>query len=485
MSTQILMPALSPTMEEGTLAKWLVKEGQTVKAGDVIAEIETDKATMEVEAVDEGVVSRILIPEGSEGVKVNTPIAELDGEGGAEAPAPKAKAEEAPKPKPEPKPAAEPEAPKAEDSARAQDRASVGEAAARDDKPSGAITIMSPADLATPSSEIPNGTKMQDQTVREALRDAMAEEMRRDGDVFLMGEEVGQYQGAYKISQGLLDEFGDRRVIDTPITEMGFAGLGVGAAFAGLKPIVEFMTWNFAMQAIDQIVNSAAKTLYMAGGQMGSPIVFRGPNGAAARVAAQHSQNYAAWYAHVPGLKVVAPYFAADAKGLLKAAIRDPNPVIFLENEICYGKTFPVPVMDDFVLPIGKARVVKPGKDITLVSFSITMGLIIEAAAELAKEGIDAEIIDLRSLRPLDAATVIASVKKTNRLVVVEEGWPICSISSELAAQVQGDAFDYLDAPVMRVTGKDVPMPYAANLEKLALPSLADVIAAAKAALYR
>jgi len=460
MSIQILMPALSPTMEEGTLAKWLVKEGQSVKAGDVIAEIETDKATMEVEAVDEGVVSRILIPEGSEGVKVNTPIAELDGEGGAEAPAPKARAEA-------PKPAPEPEAPKAAEPAPVP-------------APAAAVAA-SP----TPDSEIPNGTKFQDQTVREALRDAMAEEMRRDADVFLMGEEVGQYQGAYKISQGLLDEFGAQRVIDTPITEMGFAGLGVGASFAGLKPIVEFMTWNFAMQAIDQIVNSAAKTLYMAGGQMGSPIVFRGPNGAAARVAAQHSQNYAAWYAHVPGLKVVAPYFAADAKGLLKAAIRDPNPVIFLENEICYGKTFPVPVMDDFVLPIGKARVVKPGKDITLVSFSITMGLIIDAAAELAKEGIDAEIIDLRSLRPLDTATVIASVKKTNRLVVVEEGWPICSISSELAAQVQGDAFDYLDAPVMRVTGKDVPMPYAANLEKLALPNLADVIAAAKAALYR
>ncbi len=460
MSIQILMPALSPTMEEGTLAKWLVKEGQSVKAGDVIAEIETDKATMEVEAVDEGVVSRILIPEGSEGVKVNTPIAELDGEGGAEAPAPKAGAEA-------PKPAPEPEAPKAAEPVPVP-------------APAAAVAA-SP----TPDSEIPNGTKFQDQTVREALRDAMAEEMRRDADVFLMGEEVGQYQGAYKISQGLLDEFGAQRVIDTPITEMGFAGLGVGASFAGLKPIVEFMTWNFAMQAIDQIVNSAAKTLYMAGGQMGSPIVFRGPNGAAARVAAQHSQNYAAWYAHVPGLKVVAPYFAADAKGLLKAAIRDPNPVIFLENEICYGKTFPVPVMDDFVLPIGKARVVKPGKDITLVSFSITMGLIIDAAAELAKEGIDAEIIDLRSLRPLDTATVIASVKKTNRLVVVEEGWPICSISSELAAQVQGDAFDYLDAPVMRVTGKDVPMPYAANLEKLALPNLADVIAAAKAALYR
>ena len=455
MSIPILMPALSPTMEEGTLAKWLVKEGQSVKAGDVIAEIETDKATMEVEAVDEGVVARLLVAEGTEGVKVNTPIAELEGEGGAVAVPPKA----------EPVAAATPAAPKA--------------AAAP------ALAPQSKDDAATPSDEIPPGTAMQDQTVREALRDAMAEEMRRDNAVFLMGEEVGQYQGAYKISQGLLDEFGPKRVIDTPITEQGFAGLGVGASFAGLKPIVEFMTWNFAMQAIDQIVNSAAKTLYMAGGQMGSPIVFRGPNGAAARVAAQHSQNYAAWYAHVPGLKVVAPYFAADAKGLLKAAIRDPNPVIFLENEIVYGKTFPVPVMDDFVLPIGKARVVKPGTDITLVSFSVSMGLIIEAAAELAKDGIDAEIIDLRSLRPLDTATVIASVKKTNRLVVVEEGWPICSISSEIAAQVQGEAFDWLDAPVMRVTGKDVPMPYAANLEKLALPSLDDVMAAARAALYR
>jgi len=455
MSIPILMPALSPTMEEGTLAKWLVKEGQSVKAGDVIAEIETDKATMEVEAVDEGVVARLLVAEGTEGVKVNTPIAELEGEGGAATVPPKA----------EPVAAAMPAAPRA--------------AAAP------ALAPQSKGDAATPSDEIPPGTAMQDQTVREALRDAMAEEMRRDNAVFLMGEEVGQYQGAYKISQGLLEEFGPKRVIDTPITEQGFAGLGVGASFAGLKPIVEFMTWNFAMQAIDQIVNSAAKTLYMAGGQMGSPIVFRGPNGAAARVAAQHSQNYAAWYAHVPGLKVVAPYFAADAKGLLKAAIRDPNPVIFLENEIVYGKTFPVPVMDDFVLPIGKARVVKPGTDITLVSFSVSMGLIIEAAAELAKDGIDAEIIDLRSLRPLDTATVIASVKKTNRLVVVEEGWPICSISSEIAAQVQGEAFDWLDAPVMRVTGKDVPMPYAANLEKLALPSLDDVMAAARAALYR
>jgi len=322
-------------------------------------------------------------------------------------------------------------------------------------------------------------------TVREALRDAMAEEMRRDGDVFLMGEEVGQYQGAYKISQGLLDEFGPKRVIDTPITEQGFAGLGVGAAFAGLRPIVEFMTMNFAMQAIDQIINSAGKTLYMSGGQMGCPIVFRGPNGAAARVGAQHSQNYAAWYAHVPGLKVVAPYFAADAKGLLKAAIRDPNPVIFLENEICYGKSFPVPKLDDYIVPIGKARVVKPGRDVTLVSFSITMGLILQAADELAKSGIDAEVIDLRSLRPLDAETIINSVKRTNRLVVVEEGWPACGIGAEIAALVNEHAFDDLDAPVLRVTGKDVPMPYAANLEKLALPTLADVMAAVKAVTYR
>ena len=460
MSIQILMPALSPTMEEGKLAKWLVSAGDAVKAGDVIAEIETDKATMEVEAVDEGVITKLLVEEGAEGVKVYTPIAELDGEGEAAAPAPKAA--EAPVR----------ESPKAE-------------AGAEEQTTRAAEPALSRAEAAMPSFEIPAGTPTRDQTVREALRDAMAEEMRRDGNVFLMGEEVAQYQGAYKVSQGLLDEFGPKRVIDTPITEQGFAGLGVGAAFAGLRPIVEFMTWNFAMQAIDQIVNSAAKTLYMAGGQMGCPIVFRGPNGAAARVAAQHSQNYAAWYAHVPGLKVVAPYFAADAKGLLKAAIRDPNPVIFLENEILYGRTFPVPDMDDLVLPIGKARVVKPGKDITLVSFSVTMGLILDAADELAKDGIDAEVIDLRSLRPLDIDTVIASVKKTNRLVVVEEGWPIASISSEIAAQTQGAAFDYLDAPIMRVTGKDVPMPYAANLEKLALPSLDEVMEAAKTALYR
>ncbi len=464
MSIQILMPALSPTMEEGKLAKWLVKEGQSVKAGDLIAEIETDKATMEVEAVDEGVVQRLLIAEGTEGVKVNTPIAELAGEGGASAVPPPSPRDTSPA------------------SVGGKIPTALGVPPAISSPVHGGGAAIGSAGVAAVESNVGPTEIM---TVREALRDGMAEEMRRDPNVFLMGEEVGQYQGAYKISQGMLDEFGPKRVMDTPITEHGFAGLAVGAAFNGLRPIVEFMTWNFAMQAIDQIINSAAKTLYMSGGQMGCPIVFRGPNGAAARVAAQHSQNYAAWYAHVPGLKVVAPYFAADAKGLMKAAIRDNNPVLVLENEICYGKSFPVPTGDDHIVPIGKARVVKPGRDITLVSFSITMGLIIEAAELLAKEGIDAEVIDLRSLRPLDVETVLASVKKTNRLVVVEEGWPICSISSELAAQVQGAAFDYLDAPVMRVTGKDVPMPYAANLEKLALPSLDDVMAAAKSALYR
>ena len=453
MPTEILMPALSPTMEEGKLAKWHVKVGDKVSSGDVIAEIETDKATMEVEAVDEGVVAQLLVEEGTEGVKVNAPIAVLQGEdepkskvnGGASA---------------APAPAAKP-APKA-----------------------AAVVAPTPAPVASDPSIAP-GTPVVTMTVREALREAMAEEMRRDPTVFLMGEEVGQYQGAYKISQGLLDEFGPKRVIDTPITEQGFAGLGVGAAFGGLKPIVEFMTWNFAMQAIDQIINSAGKTLYMSGGQMGCPIVFRGPNGAAARVAAQHSQSYASWYAHVPGLKVVAPYFAADAKGLLKAAIRDPNPVIFLENEIVYGRSFEVPKVDDFVLPIGKARVAREGRDVTLVSYSITVGLILQAAEVLAKEGIEAEIIDLRSLRPLDTETVIASVKKTNRIVTVEEGWPICGIASEIATQVMEQAFDYLDAPPTRVTGKDVPMPYAANLEKLALPTLDEVVAAAKAVLYR
>ncbi len=453
MPTEILMPALSPTMEEGKLAKWHVKVGDKVSSGDVIAEIETDKATMEVEAVDEGIVAKLLVEEGTEGVKVNVPIAVLQGE---DEPKPKANGGVTAAPAPAAKPAA-----KALPAA-----APVAAAIAKD-------------------PDIAAGTPMVTMTVREALREAMAEEMRRDPTVFLMGEEVGQYQGAYKISQGLLDEFGEKRVIDTPITEQGFAGLGVGAAFGGLKPIVEFMTWNFAMQAIDQIINSGGKTLYMSGGQMGCPIVFRGPNGAAARVAAQHSQSYAAWYAHVPGLKVVAPYFAADAKGLLKAAIRDPNPVIFLENEIVYGRSFDVPKMDDFVLPIGKARVVREGRDVTLVSYSITIGLVLQAAEALAKEGIEAEIIDLRSLRPLDTETVIASVKKTNRIVTVEEGWPICGIASEIATQVMEQAFDYLDAPPTRVTGKDVPMPYAANLEKLALPSVDDVIAAAKAVLYR
>ncbi len=454
MSTEILMPALSPTMEEGKLARWLVKEGDTVKSGDILAEIETDKATMEFEAVDEGRIGKILVPEGSEGVKVNAPIATLlaDGEDASAAPAAK-KAEAAPAAKAEAAPAA-----------------SAGQNAPA------APVFASHAD-----PDLPEGTEMVTMTVR----DAMAEEMRRDGLVFLMGEEVAQYQGAYKISQGLLEEFGDKRVIDTPITEHGFAGLGVGAAFDGLRPIVEFMTWNFAMQAMDQIINSAAKTRYMSGGQMASPIVFRGPNGAAARVGAQHSQDYSAWYASVPGVKVIAPYSAADAKGLLKAAIRDPNPIIFLENEIMYGRSFPVPKLDDFVLPIGKARIVKPGKDVTLVSYSISVATCEEAAAKLAEMGIDAEIIDLRTLRPLDMDTVLASVKKTNRIVTVEQCWPVCSIGSEIASRVALEAFDYLDAPPTKVTGKDVPMPYASNLEKLALPTVDDVIAAAKAVCYK
>jgi pyruvate dehydrogenase E1 component beta subunit len=445
MPTEILMPALSPTMEEGKLAKWHVKVGDQVSSGDVIAEIETDKATMEVEAVDEGVVAALLVAEGAEGVKVNTPIATLTGED--EKPAPRKAAP---------------------------------------------VAAPVPARVAPPPAAAPSITAapvsagaMHTITVREALREAMAEEMRRDPNVFLMGEEVGQYQGAYKVSQGLLDEFGPKRVIDTPITEQGFAGLGVGAAFGGLRPIVEFMTWNFAMQAIDQIINSAGKTLYMSGGQMGCPIVFRGPNGAAARVAAQHSQNYGAWYAHVPGLKVVAPYFASDAKGLLKAAIRDPNPVIFLENEICYGRSFEVPVGEDHLVPIGKARVVQAGSDVTLVSYSICVGMAMQAAEILATDGISAEVIDLRSLRPLDTETVVASVIKTNRIVTVEEGWPICGIASEIATQVVEHAFDYLDAPPARVTGKDVPMPYAANLEKLALPSVEEIVAAVKAVCYR
>jgi pyruvate dehydrogenase E1 component beta subunit len=452
MPTEILMPALSPTMEEGKLAKWLVAEGQAIKPGDIIAEIETDKATMEVEAVDEGKVSKLLVPAGTEGVKVNTPIAVLDG-GGAGAAAPSQKAPAAAK---DAAPAAAPkraEPPRAEPIARA------------------------------PEPEMAPGTETVTQTMREALRDAMAEEMRRDPDVFLMGEEVAQYQGAYKISQGLLEEFGAKRVIDTPITEQGFAGIGVGAAMAGLKPIVEFMTWNFAMQAIDQIINSAAKTLYMSGGQLGCPIVFRGPNGAAARVAAQHSQCYSAWYAHVPGLKVVAPSNAADAKGLLKAAIRDPNPVLVLENEILYGTSAQVP-KGEWIVPIGKARIARPGSHVTIVSFARGMVYALAAAEKLSAEGIEAEVIDLRTLRPLDLETVLLSVKKTNRLVTVEEAWPVCSVGSEICAQVAIQAFDYLDAPPAKVSGADVPMPYAANLERLALPTVEHVIEAVKSVTY-
>ncbi|RAS06158.1 pyruvate dehydrogenase complex E1 component subunit beta [Ensifer adhaerens] len=456
MPVEILMPALSPTMEEGTLSKWLKNEGDKVSSGDVIAEIETDKATMEVEAVDEGTIGKLLIAAGTEGVKVNTPIAVLlqDGEGAGDIAAPKA---EAPK-------AAAAEAPTASAPAPVAAQPKVEVAA-------------DPA--------IPAGTEMVTMTVREALRDAMAEEMRASDDVFVMGEEVAEYQGAYKITQGLLQEFGARRVIDTPITEHGFAGVGVGAAMTGLRPIVEFMTFNFAMQAIDQIINSAAKTLYMSGGQMGAPIVFRGPSGAAARVAAQHSQCYAAWYSHIPGLKVVMPYTAADAKGLLKAAIRDPNPVIFLENEILYGHSFEVPKLDDFVLPIGKARIHKIGKDATIVSFGIGMTYAVKAVAELEAQGIDVELIDLRTIRPMDLPTVIESVKKTGRLVTVEEGYPQSSVGTEIATRVMQQAFDYLDAPILTIAGKDVPMPYAANLEKLALPNVAEVVDAVKAVCYK
>jgi pyruvate dehydrogenase E1 component beta subunit len=457
MATQILMPALSPTMEEGTLAKWLVKEGDAVSSGQILAEIETDKATMEFEAVDEGTIGKILIPEGSEGVKVNTPIAVLL-EDGEDASAVESAASSAP-----------------------------AETVAEPQEAPAAAMAAQPAAPPRPSRapEIPEGTSFRTQTVREALRDAMAEEMRRDGDVFLMGEEVAEYQGAYKISQGLLEEFGARRVIDTPITEHGFAGLAVGAAFAGLKPIVEFMTFNFALQAIDHIINSAAKTLYMSGGQMGSPMVFRGPNGAAARVAAQHSHDFASMYAQVPGLKVVQPYTAADAKGLLKSAIRDPNPVIVLENEILYGRSFDVPELDDFTVPIGKARIAREGKDVTIVSFGIGMTYALQAAEELAKEGIEAEVIDLRSLRPMDTEAVIESVQKTNRCVTVEEGFPVCSIGNHITAVLMEKAFDHLDAPVLNCTGKDVPMPYAANLEKLALVTTPEVIAACKAVTYR
>jgi len=461
MATEILMPALSPTMEEGTLAKWLVKEGDTVTSGMILAEIETDKATMEFEAVDEGTIGKLLVAEGTSGVKVNTAIALLLAEGeDASAEAPKASAP--------------------------QETAQKADAPKPEGKVTSAVeTPPHPAKAADTTPDWPKGTKMKTMTVREALREAMAEEMERDESVFLMGEEVGEYQGAYKISQGLLDQFGAKRVIDTPITEHGFAGIAVGAAFGGLRPIVEFMTFNFAMQAIDQIINSAAKTLYMSGGQMGAPMVFRGPNGAAARVGAQHSQDYSAWYAMVPGLKVVIPYSAADAKGLMKTAIRDPNPVIFLENEILYGRSFEVPVLEDFTIPFGKAKIWREGTDVTIVSFGIGMAHSLEAADKLAAEGISAEVIDLRTLRPLDYDTVLTSVMKTNRCVTVEEGWPVGSIGNHLSATIMERAFDYLDAPVINCTGKDVPMPYAANLEKLAILTSDEVVAAVKKVTYR
>jgi pyruvate dehydrogenase E1 component beta subunit len=457
MTTEVLMPALSPTMTEGKIARWLKSEGEPVRAGDVLAEIETDKATMEVEAIDEGVLAKIVIPEGTEHVAVNTPIAVIAGNGeeagAAETIAPAAKAPEKPPAKTPPRPSAPP-----------------------------ATSVV--AQRAVPAESEYTG-KTTTMTVREALRDAMAEEMRRDDTVFLIGEEVAEYQGAYKVSQGLLQEFGARRVIDTPITEQGFTGLGVGAGFAGLRPIVEFMTFNFAMQAIDQIINSAGKTRYMSGGQMSCPIVFRGPNGIAARVAAQHSQCYASWYAHCPGLKVVAPYTGADHKGLLKSAIRDPNPVVFLEHELVYGESFAVPDDPEFIVPIGRARIARPGEHVTITAFSRMVKLAMQAAEELAKTGISAEIIDLRTLRPFDVETVVASVKKTNRIVAIEEGWPFAGIGSELAAIMMEECFDWLDAPVKRVAGKDVPLPYAANLERLAVPQVEDIVAAAREVAYR
>jgi len=469
MATELKMPALSPTMEEGTLAKWLVKEGDDVKSGDILAEIETDKATMEFEAVDEGKIAKILVPEGTDGVKVGQPIALIaaDGETVSDVPAaPPVKEERAAK--------ADAHVPAPESGAPTPHQM---ETAARE--------LVADVAKTQDPPEVPEGTPLVSTTVREALRDAMAEEMRKDERVFVMGEEVAEYQGAYKVTQGLLQEFGPKRVVDTPITEYGFAGLGSGAAMGGLKPVIEFMTFNFAMQAIDHIINSAAKTNYMSGGQMRCPIVFRGPNGAAARVGAQHSQNYGPWYASVPGLIVIAPYSAADAKGLLKAAIRSDDPVVFLENELLYGQHFDVPQLDDYVLPIGKAHVVRPGRDVTLVSYSIGVGVALEAAQELMGEGINAEVIDLRTLRPLDKATVLESLKRTNRLVVVEEGWPTCSIASEIMAVCMEEGFDDLDAPVLRVTNVDVPLPYAANLEKLALIKTSDVVAAAKAVCYR
>ncbi|CAA9272941.1 MAG: Pyruvate dehydrogenase E1 component beta subunit [uncultured Craurococcus sp.] len=476
MGVEILMPALSPTMTEGKLARWLKKEGDAVKSGDVIAEIETDKATMEVEAVDEGTLTKIVVPEGTEGVAVNSPIAELDG-GGAGGSKGAAPGQDTAMPQQPAPPAAASES-VGEVAKQAEDYGAVAQRGA--DRKEGAAKMGEAA--AAPEKDW-GPTKPT--TVREALRDAMAAEMRADDKVFLLGEEVAQYQGAYKISQGLLDEFGARRVIDTPITEHGFTGMAVGAAFTGLKPIVEFMTFNFSMQAIDQIINSAAKTLYMSGGQLGCPIVFRGPNGAAARVAAQHSQCYASWYAHVPGLKVVAPWSSADAKGLLRSAIRDPNPVIVLENEILYGHTFDCPVADDFIVPIGKAKVERAGKDVTIVAYSIAVTWAMQAAEEMAKQGIEAEVINLRSIRPLDAETIAQSVRKTNRLVTVEEGWPYANIGVEIAMQVMEAAFDYLDAPPVRVCGKDVPMPYAANLEKLALPTIPEIVDAVKRVTYK
>ena len=481
MPIEVLMPALSPTMEEGKLAKWLVKEGDEVSSGDVIAEIETDKATMEVEAVDEGKIGRLLVEEGTDAVAVNTPIAILLGEDESADDIDKgATATSAASADAGDNPAAEQKV--AENMGNATTPATAARGADAPEQTSAAATPPEPDEKPVP--DVPEGTEMVQQTVREALRDAMAEEMRRDGDVFVMGEEVAEYQGAYKVTQGLLEEFGAKRVIDTPITEHGFAGLGVGAAMAGLKPIVEFMTFNFAMQAIDQIINSAAKTLYMSGGQMGSPMVFRGPNGAAARVAAQHSQDYTSWYSAIPGLIVIAPYTAADAKGLLKSAIRNPNPVVFLENEILYGQSFEVPKLDDFTLPIGKAKVERPGKDATIVSFSIGMTYALKAAEELAGQGIDCEVINLRTIRPLDFETVLKSVKKTGRLVTVEEGFPQNGVGAELGYRATQQAFDYLDAPPTRVTGEDVPMPYAANLEKLALPSVEKVVAAVRAVSY-
>ncbi|MFW2830016.1 pyruvate dehydrogenase complex E1 component subunit beta [Sphingomonas sp. ID0503] len=484
MAVELKMPALSPTMEEGTLAKWLVKEGDVVKSGDVLAEIETDKATMEFEAVDEGTIAQIVVPEGSEGVKVGAVIAMIAAEG------------EDPGAAKQTKPAEQSDAkPKVDETAgdAANAKPKPGKDEGQPPIPEGGDTphqmetgardlVASVAATEVPEEDAGETTKM---TVREALRDAMAEEMRADDRVFVMGEEVAQYQGAYKVTQGLLDEFGEKRVIDTPITEYGFAGIGTGAAMGGLKPIVEFMTFNFAMQAIDHIINSAAKTNYMSGGQMRCPVVFRGPNGAAARVGAQHSQNYGPWYASVPGLIVIAPYSAADAKGLLKAAIRTDDPVVFLENELLYGQSFEVPCKDDYVLPIGKARVVRPGKDVTLVSYSIGVGVSLDAANKLAEQGIEAEVIDLRTLRPLDTATVLESLKKTNRMVVVEEGWPTCSISSEIMAVAMEKGFDDLDAPVLRVTNEDVPLPYAANLEKAALVHADSVVAAVKKVTYR